>query len=258
MSKKHVKESKRGLKHIYRHTDPCGKGGADCDYEKRFVGEQVVKKPPSFPGTGYGRHHIIPVGSVGRFETFDAYDRSQRKAIRDVYRETKWCSSHEENIVVLPLKSTYARTRADRVRGLGLPCHDVDHGCAQGYTDEVTVAIEARIWRKFKKASDTGHPQPEQVRDDLEDLEGYFKKRLDDRGMRAPGTAAAIAALAPRKNKKDEAARREEVEKNASWLPLSMAKDRVARLRRLLSLGEVPDWFAAQLESRYPRPKKKK
>lgn len=237
MSGKHIKESNEGLRHFSRHTKPCTKTEGDCKY----VDWQVTQ----FPKTGYGRHHILPVSSVGKFETFDGYSETDRAKIRDVYRETKWCTSREKNLIVLPLKPTYAKDLAART--LNLPCHDVDHGCARGYTDEVTVSVEVRIWRKFQKAVDgKGHPQAEEVAKALAALEDEFREKLATRGTRAGGTKAAAEAL--------EAKSVDDIKKEHAWLPFSMAKDNVAKQRVLLSLGSTADdRLSVKLRSRYAK-----
>lgn len=242
MSDQHIKASEEGLRHFSRHTQDCNNVAKDCNYKDRSVG--AFAPPATYPTTGFERHHILPVSSVGKFETFDAYTAVQREKIRGVYRKTKWCTSREDNVIVLPLKTTYKSNPG--ARGLDLPCHTVDHNCARGYTDEVTVAVEARVWRKFKKAVDgKGHPQPDEVAAALKSLEADYRKKLMDRGKRKGGTRGALNAF--------ETNDREQIKKETWWLPFSMAKDNVAAQRTLFSLGDTPEWLKNKFASRYPR-----
>lgn len=243
MSKKHIRESNKGLRHVSRHTEPCNHSPSkNCNYEKMHAG--AFAPPETFPKHGYPRHHVLPVSSIGKFEILDSYTGQQRQKILGVYRETKWCSSRETNIIALPVKTTYRRN--PKARTLDRPCHDVDHGCALGYTDEVTASVERRVWKKFQKAaSGGGHPQPDEVTEALNDLEKDFRKKLADRGRRKGGTSAAFDAL--------RSSTPGNIRKKMSWLPFSMAKDSIAKQRVLLSLSETPQWLHEKLTSRYAR-----
>jgi hypothetical protein len=248
MSEKHITDSDEdGLRHFSRHTEKCKKTtSADCKYEDRYVGAlSPPTAPTTFPKTGFSRHHIVPVSSVGKFEVLSAYSAEDRDKILKVYKKTKWCTSREENITILPLKAEYVGSSA--IHDLNRPCHNLDHGCAQGYTDEVTEAVESQVWSKFQKAVDKkDHPKPKDVAKAIMDIEDDFSTKLEQRGARNKGTSIALSENGKWKTK-DEAAPTE------WWLPFSMAKDEVAKQRVLLSLGKRPDWLHQQLESRYSR-----
>ena len=72
------------------------------------------------------------------------------RTIDAVYKNTVWCVNQSENMLWLPLKGTYLakRNNKDSKPGslepsgkMNLPCHDWDHNCTGGYTDEVKGSL---------------------------------------------------------------------------------------------------------------------
>lgn len=179
----------------------------DDQGEKRYDRCGYDDNCASLPG-GYHHqaHHLLPVQSI------NAYTSEPNAAdIKDAYWSTEWCINQDHNLMPLPIKQTYLRRplsdtqstkpKKDRKgRGaypaalsLDLPAHNVDHNSKHAYNDEVTEALQTKIWTKIQKATSTGaHPAASAVAIVFSNLETHFKQQLEERGKRNDGTKDSI------------------------------------------------------------------
>lgn len=129
------------------------KAGGSCDYAGN-----ADSAPPDPPGckkasTPRQAHHVLCVSSTIGYKSDDAYKGAVR-TIDAVYKNTVWCVNQKDNMLWLPLKGTYLATRNNKdskrddpgdIWKMNLPCHDWDHNCKGGYTDEVKTAFKGQI-----------------------------------------------------------------------------------------------------------------
>lgn len=195
-------------------ANPPPKGRPSCNYRK-LCG--------SFPYSPWEAHHVLSVEAVNAYGSMPQYSSCVTE-IDDCYKLTDWCINQKPNLLGMPLKEVYRNFPASRT--LNIPCHDWDHTCKDGYFEEVVDALEVKIWKKIKKAVATAnqsgaHFSANAVLQELQDLERDFQTRLSQRGQRKGGTASGWANQGSKTNE--------------WWLPFSMAKDSVARRRKVLS-----------------------
>lgn len=204
----------------------CELKGA-CNYA-----DNAPQKPP-FPKLPRQAHHILCVSSTIGYKTNQDYV-GYVLAIDAVYKNTEWCVNQKPNLVWLPLKGTYTkgandpgtRDKPGSSWDLNLPCHDWDHNCSGGYTDEVRAAFKSEIWNDLKAAKKAGEcPEDSDVQAAIKNLESNFRDKVSQRGTRQGGTRSAIL---------------KEGERNW-WLPFSMAKATVARVRVVRAFGRKPE-----------------
>jgi hypothetical protein len=224
--KKHFK----GTSGCLIHTSREGKcSQAPCKYEKNTPGE------PPYPMKPRGSHHVLCVSALIAYQAM--YKGKVAKAITDIYRATKWCVNQKANMKWLPLKGTYTKkkngTWTEVRRGvkkhgpiwdLGLPCHDWDHNCKDGWTDEVVKTLKARIWDNIEDPPEEECFDAKRIQAEFDALQTEMKNVLVARGKR-PGTRAAI----------------EGQDKPEWWLSFSMAEDGVARNRIVRRFGQKPE-----------------
>jgi hypothetical protein len=198
---------------------------------------------PAAPAVPFPRqsHHVLCVSSTIRYKQ-DPDFVGYVTTIDAVYKNTTWCVNQGPNLKWLPLKGTYTKTQNNmgmrgkqRVRlprpdadvwNLDLPCHDWDHNCKDGYTDEVEEDLKKKVWNRIKQAKKTGQcPETTSAEAALKQLETTFRNRLAGRGRRQGGTRSAIG---------------KEGQGNW-WLPFSMAKGSVAKSRVVSSFGRAPE-----------------
>jgi hypothetical protein len=172
-------------RHFQRSHNNCGRGDGDCTYsQKKLKYEPDSSQPPSNWGNNqfYNNHHVLPVSSLAKFETWKAYDKDEGGMICAVYAVTKWCVNHESNLIRLP-KDIKVRER----KNVLLPAHNRDHNNIGGYNDQVTTQLHLEVWAKAKKATKKElHPKDgkTELLAALQSLKGRFKKRLKYRGSK--------------------------------------------------------------------------
>jgi hypothetical protein len=222
-----------GKQKIHTSRDGSCDAFGNCDYKANTPAADVPYPRQS--------HHVVCVSSTIRYKQ-DKDFVGYVPTIDAVYKNTTWCVNQSGNMKWLPLKGTYTRTKNNvamragaRVRvprpeasvwNLDLPCHDWDHNCTDGYTDEVEDELKKNVWNRLKQAKKMGQcPETTSAEAALKQLESKFKSRLAGRGRRQGGTRSAI--------KKEG--------QGTWWLPFSMAKGTVAKARVVSSFGRAPE-----------------
>lgn len=185
-------------------------------------------------------HHVLCVSSTIGYKSDKKY-KGEVRTIDAVYKNTRWCVNQKENMLWLPLKGTYLAKRNNKdsksgqpgtIWKMNLPCHEWDHNCTGGYTDEVKTAFKSRIWDKIVQQKDkTPCFDEDKTLKALEKLEKDFRRELKERGTRTvskgDGTKAALLSEGT----------------TEWWLPFSMAKDNIAAGRPAAGISfafEVP------------------
>lgn len=203
----------------------CSKGS--CNYRDN-AGAQPAEQPQQ-------AHHIIPVSATIAYKAMkDDFKSPDVVFIDAVYKNTDWCVNQSPNMKWLPIKGAYTKRKNNIVGskvaprgdapvwGLNAPCHDWDHNCGDGYTDEARDVLKSKIWDSLKKARLLKLcPEDQDITASFDKAENSLKRRLSGRGRREGGTKSAI--------------RKEG--KGTWWLPFSMAKSGVARQRVVRSFG---------------------
>jgi len=212
----HFNGSTSGVKIHTTKGGTCGKGSG-CDY-------RTNTPPLPNAGTSWDAHHILCFQSVNAYGGLDDFIAVVDE-INDSYKLTDWCLNQAPNMIALPLKKTYREIAA--CRSLNLPCHDRDHRCTDGYLAEVTKAFIADIWNPIRDqvanaAKNNTHFTPSDVLGEIQNLEADFRRKLESRGSRPPGTQVGFSLQGSLTN--------------YWWLPFSMAKTVVAMQRPLLCL----------------------
>lgn len=199
--------------------------------------------PPAATGLEpWEAHHVVCLSSTVWYLEF--YPDDVIEDIRNIYRGTNWCVNNQANMKWLPLKATYTNAEANKraVWGLDLPCHNWDHNCIGGWTDEVTLALKRRIWDmvRNKKPDGTCFTQAD-AEAEFPAIVTDLQARLAGRGTRKGGTAAAHEA-----SEKEDPGQRPD----RWWLPFSMATDLVAVERQVAAFGKGarPAWAAGRGE----------
>lgn len=205
----------------------CAKGS--CDYrantEQKRTGLQTKYHP-------YEAHHLICISAAVAY--LDYYDSSVVSQIRLIYYGTEWCINQAANMMWLPLKKTYHNggevDPGHEVWTLALPCHNWDHNCIGGYTDDVINELKRRIWDAIRDGRPDGtcfteaHGKAEFAAI-ASDMQIVLKLRGSKRNG---GTSRAI------KMKGDRAP--------YWWLPFSMARTMVAAVRPVQEIGNPVRW----------------
>lgn len=240
MGKKHF----TGLGKVKIHTARYGKceSFGNCVY-----GDNVTKPTPLFWPNRV--HHLLPVTAYIRYKGEKAY-KGKVQVINAVYKATKYCAHQTKNLLYMPDKKTYgAKPITDAIWKTCLPCHDLHHGCNDGYTEEVIEEFRAKIWDPIRdqsddeKCADKKFPMLRRLRA----MEKKFLETLQDRGSKrtdlggpAPGRdeldEGEPATTAAGSNTWDTYRARKERPK-FWWLPFSMAKDEIARANPVRTLG---------------------
>jgi len=207
----------------------CNQG--KCDYK-----ENAPKNPP-YPKKPRQSHHVLPVSTLIAYQSM--YPAEVVETINAVYKGTKWCANKEPNLIWLPMKGTYTKkeneTGTCEKRGpiwdLNLPCHDWDHNCKNGYTDEVISELKRQIWGPIETSMKPNAPcfGAEDLMKAFQDLENEFRDKLVDRGQRKVKSKAGTRAAIENEGTADW------------WLPFSMATTRVAKSRPVRAFGQRPD-----------------
>jgi hypothetical protein len=209
------------------HTSREGKcAKAPCVYRDNTPAAPEVPEPRQ-------SHHAVPVSTTIGYKT-DKDFRGYVLTIDAVYKKTEWCVNQKPNMKWLPLKGTYSKVKNNMVAGkraargqapvwtMNLPCHDWDHNCNDGYTDEVEAALKEQVWNELKRLKSTGGcPDDLDMVAALQAVETQFQTALVERGQRESGTKAAIGKMG----------------KGNWWLPFSMAKTKTARDRVVRAFG---------------------
>ncbi len=218
-----------GKEKIHTSREGTCEAFGSCNYQNNT---------PAAPGVPQPRqsHHIVCVSPTVRYKSIAGY-KGYVQTIDAVYKNTKWCVNQSPNLKWLPLKGTYSKVknnikngkRAPRgeadVWALDLPCHDWDHNCTDGYTDEVLAGFK-QIWDAICDAKDDGEcPEEESATADFQSLQNKMKQRLGARGKRQGGTRKAIRAEGGRH----------------WWVAFSMAKTPIAKSRVVRSFGLAPE-----------------
>lgn len=154
---------------------------AACEYQNRArMG----------PVAGYGGsqdHHIVPVGTMIRYQDPKESYKGYIVFIDAAYRNQDYCSNNKANLWWLPTKATYlAKPKANPVWDLNLPCHNIGHAA---YFKEVLIEMRRQIWNPLKKSKDDPKncpTPPTLVTIVFTALESDFWRRLKYRGLR-PG-----------------------------------------------------------------------
>lgn len=205
------------------------KGGGPCPHAKAKAppGERATCNYKTlsggFPYRPWQAHHVVCVEAVNYYSAMSTYAPYATK-IDDCYKMTDWCINQKKNLLAMPHKPVYQNFPASR--NMNIPCHDWDHTCTDGYFDEVLAALAEKVWSPIKKAVDTAqqnktHFNEYAVLSKLEKLEKEFQQKLRKRGCRSKGTANGWA------NQRSVT--------NYWWLPFSMAKDSIAKQRKIFS-----------------------
>jgi hypothetical protein len=238
--KKHFKGTGKCLIHTSREGT-CGQGDT-CNYVENTPPEPAL---PPFPEKPRGAHHVLCVSALIAYQ--DMYKGNVLKAITDIYRATKWCVNQAPNMKWLPLKGTYTKKNGTWVytkigaqkvkeRGpvwkLNLPCHDWDHNCKDGWTDEVIKTLKARIWDNIEDPPAEECFDAERIKAEFDALQTEMKSALVARGSRPAGSGVGTRAAIDAQDNKDE---------GTWWLPFSMAEDGVAKNRVVKRFGQRPE-----------------
>jgi hypothetical protein len=183
-------------------------------------------------------HHVLCVSSTVAYKNRDEYkDADLRATIDAAYWHTEWCVNEAGNIVWLPLKATYGGNSAGdpkaAVWGLDLPCHNQDHNCAMGYTDEVIAAMKGRVWDQIDAMRRKKPPQCPTEKFMQQQFQSVITKMKDEITRR--GTRAVQGGAGTRAARKAQGTEH-------WWLPFSMAKDVVAKNRLVNTFGDKPRW----------------
>lgn len=227
--KKHFKGV--GKEKIHTAREGSCKEFNDCDYVKNTPKNEKVKLPRQ-------SHHVVPVSTTIGYKP-DKDFKGFVPTIDGIYKDTRWCVNQKANMKWLPLKGTYKKRANNTEKGeykprgkaeiwdLNLPCHDWDHNCGDGYTDEVKKELKKRVWKPIKKATEqkVDCPTPEDVVAEFEAVQRKFHAALQGRGRRQGGTKAAIGKEGT----------------GTWWLPFSMAKASTARERVVRTFGSGPE-----------------
>jgi hypothetical protein len=221
--------------HTYRSGD-CPQGS--CNHRT------AVPKP--FPWIPDEAHHILCVSATIAYKGLRPYKSEPLLgSINGAYFNTAWCVNKAPNMIWLPLKNTYSVNGAagtnSPVWGLDLPCHNQDHNCAEGYTDEVIDKMKGDVWDRIKAKQELEPPEcmtEAEMQVAFSGVQSHFRSELIRRGLRNGGTRAA---------RQGEAAT---PQMSHWWLPFSMAKDVIAMNRLVRSFGAKPRWAAGFLRTR--------
>jgi len=219
-----------GKEKIHTAREGSCKEFNNCDYVKNTPEDADVRHPRQ-------SHHVVPVSTTIGYKP-DKDFKGFVPTIDAVYKNTRWCVNQGENMKWLPLKGTYKK-RANNTEGgkykprgeakiwsLNLPCHDWDHNCADGYTDEVRAELKAKVWQPIKDAKEDGAcPEDKAAVAQFEAVQKKFHAALKGRGRRQGGTKSAIGKEGT----------------GTWWLPFSMAKAATARNRVVRSFGSGPE-----------------
>jgi hypothetical protein len=233
MAKKKEKKHFLGVGDEKIHTareGTCRKGS--CNYR-----DNAGTKPRDQPQQA---HHVIPVSATIAYKALkDAFQSADVEFIDAVYKNTDWCVNQGHNMRWLPIKGAYTKRTNNKVKNnvvgtkvlprgdadvwsLNAPCHDWDHNCGDGYTDEAQKTLKAKIWDSLRTARLRKLcPEKQDITANFDKAEDSLKRKLSARGRREGGTKAAIAKEG----------------KGTWWLPFSMAKTGTARGRVVRSFG---------------------
>jgi hypothetical protein len=141
-----------------------------------------------FTGAGvWEAHHILCLSSMGRRR----HDYPKEPAELADYLEaclwvTPWDINDSRNLVGLPMKKQYHDTDGEEPEDL--PCHNVDHGGRDGYTDEVSSYLKENVWRSLTAKKEVHDVDVAKLQDLLEKTSEGFRKLLAIRGKRPPRT----------------------------------------------------------------------
>lgn len=206
--------------------------GGECSKKKCNYQTNAGAKLAFLPNQA---HHLLPVTSTVNYQVSGDYTGKVR-AIDAVYRQSDWCVHNANNMMWLPLKGTYTKRPQTGTKAapgpawaLKLPCHDWDHNCAEGFTDEVIAEFGTRIWDKIANPKEGECFEPEDAPVVFEQFEKDMRQRLEDRGS------------ARKSGAKDTLAARQDMTAKFWWLPFSMAKTAVAKTRTVRVFGQRPE-----------------
>jgi hypothetical protein len=210
-----------------------------CDYRAATDGKRSALE--SRYASHYEAHHAVCICGPVSYLSF-SYDPKVVDKIRAVYFKTEWCINHHSNMKWLPLKKLYSEAGAgkpdDPVWTLDLPCHNWDHNCVGGYTDEVITDLKQKIWDRIRDIP-PGQPcfDNADAEKAFDNIVKKFQGELVERGGRTRGTKPAY-----------EKSLKADGERGVWWLPFSMAKTSVATFRPVASFGGRPAWEQGQLD----------
>jgi hypothetical protein len=128
-------------------------------------------------------HHILCEHAILDIQPAD---KSQLQFIKDCLCMISWDINNSGNLIGLPLKSAYRKSNGETP--VNLPCHNVDHNTADGYTQECKDWLHDNVWDTLVDQKKSHQVNAKAIQDALETCTKTFKGRLASRGSRAPGT----------------------------------------------------------------------
>ena len=127
-------------------------------------------------------HHILCEHAIAVIEPADDPSGEKLSLINDCLCMITWDINEAVNLIGLPMKSAYVNS------GGRIPksscCHNVDHGSADGYTQECIDYLHAQIWDTIVDKKKSHQVNAKNILQALKDCTTEFTTRLTNRGLR--------------------------------------------------------------------------
>lgn len=147
-------------------------------------------------------HHILCEHAVLDIQPSNDADGKKLAYINECLCIADWNINDSTNLIGLPLKPAYIKSRGTDPQNL--PCHEVDHNTSNGYTFECKQWLHNNVWNTLIDRRKAHETSAEDIIAALKKCTSLYKSIITKRGNRGPGRCGTEICWKKRFEKKYE------------------------------------------------------